>query len=230
MLNLINQLFGTIMPNGDITAAAFLGATFCSLAIGLFIAYMYMLKNSYSKSYIITLALLPAIVELVIMLVNGNIGAGIAVAGAFSLVRFRSAAGSGQEITSIFLAMAVGLATGMGYIGVAVVFAVIITLVNLLLQKVGFGDKDPEERMLKVTVPETLDFEGVFDDIFDKYTTRAELQDVKTTGMGSLYKLSYKVNFRQKASVKGMMDEMRQRNGNLEISCGRATAVKSDEL
>ena len=230
MLNSLNVFFASIMSDGTITGAAFLGATGCSLAIGVFIAYMYQLKNEYSQSYIVTLALLPAIVQLVIMLVNGNIGAGIAVAGAFSLVRFRSAAGSGQEITSIFLAMAVGLATGMGYIGIAVLFTIIITFANILLQRTEFGAKNPEERTVKIMVPENLDFEGIFDDIFDKYATKAELIDVKTSGMGSLYKLSYRVFFRKKASVKGMMDEIRQRNGNLEISCMRAVAVKSDEL
>lgn len=223
-------IFGTIMASGEVTGAAFLIATLCSLAIGIFIAFMYTIKNNYSKSYIVTLALLPAIVQVVIMLVNGNIGAGVAVAGAFSLVRFRSAPGTGKEITSIFLAMAVGLATGMGYIGIAAVFAVIITLANLILSNCGFGDGLAEEKTLKITVPESLDFEGIFDDIFDRYTTKAELEDVKTSGMGSLYKLTYKIVLRQKASTKAMMDEIRQRNGNLEIACSRPVMVKSEEL
>ncbi len=223
-------LFGSIMTNGSITGAAFLIATLCSLAIGVFIGFMYTIKSSYSKSYIITLALLPAIVQIVIMLVNGNIGAGIAVAGAFSLVRFRSAPGSGKEITSIFLAMAVGLATGMGYIGIAALFAVIITLANLILSNSRFGDGVNEEKTLKITVPEGLDFEGIFDDIFERYTSKAELQEVRTSGMGSLYKLNYKIVMRAKASTKGMIDEMRQRNGNLEICCSRPVAIKADEL
>ncbi len=223
-------IFGSIMANGSITGTAFLIATLCSLAIGVFIAFMYTIKNTYSKSYIITLALLPAIVQVVIMLVNGNIGAGVAVAGAFSLVRFRSAPGSGKEITSIFLAMAVGLATGMGYVGIAAMFAVIITLANLILNSTGFGSGANEEKTVKITVPEGLDFEGIFDDIFERYTTKAELVEVKTSGMGSLYKLNYSVVLRSKASTKGMIDEMRQRNGNLEISCSRPVAVKSDEL
>jgi hypothetical protein len=223
-------IFGSIMANGTITGTAFLIATLCSLAIGVFIAFMYTIKNTYSKSYIITLALLPAIVQVVIMLVNGNIGAGVAVAGAFSLVRFRSAPGSGKEITSIFLAMAVGLATGMGYVGIAAMFAVIITLANLILNSTGFGSGANEEKTVKITVPEGLDFEGIFDDIFERYTTKAELIEVKTSGMGSLYKLNYSVVLRSKASTKGMIDEMRQRNGNLEISCSRPVAVKSDEL
>ncbi len=223
-------IFGSIMANGTITGTAFLLATLCSLVIGVFIAFMYTIKNSYSKSYIITLALLPAIVQVVIMLVNGNIGAGVAVAGAFSLVRFRSAPGSGKEITSIFLAMAVGLATGMGYIGIAAMFAAIITIANLILSNVSFGNGANEEKTLKITVPEGLDFEGIFDDIFERYTTKADLVEVKTSGMGSLYKLNYSVVLRSKASTKGMIDEMRQRNGNLEISCSRPVAVKSEEL
>jgi hypothetical protein len=223
-------IFGSIITNGTITGASFLIATVCSLAIGLFIAFMYTIKSSYSRSYIITLALLPAIVQMVIMLVNGNIGAGVAVAGAFSLVRFRSAPGTGREITSIFLAMAVGLATGMGYIGIAAIFAVIITLANLILMGSGFGSGAAEEKTLKITVPEGLDFEGIFDDIFARYTTKAELCEVKTSGMGSLYKLNYSIVMRNRASTKGMIDEMRQRNGNLEISCSRPVAIKAEEL
>ena len=223
-------LFGTIMASGTITGSAFIAATICSLLIGCFIAFMYTIKNNYSKSYIVTLALLPAIVQVVIMLVNGNIGAGIAVAGAFSLVRFRSAPGTGKEITSIFLAMAVGLATGMGYIGIAAIFAILITVANLILSSVSFKGFVSEEKTLKVTVPESLDFEGIFDDILIKYTNKAELEEVKTSGMGSLYKLTYKIAMRQNASVKRMIDEIRQRNGNLEITCSRPVTVKAEEL
>ncbi|MBQ7658054.1 MAG: DUF4956 domain-containing protein [Butyrivibrio sp.] len=223
-------IFGSIITNSTVTGASFLIATVCSLVIGVFIAFMYTIKNSYSKSYIITLALLPAIVQMVIMMVNGNIGAGVAVAGTFSLVRFRSAPGTGKEITSIFLAMAVGLATGMGYIGLAAIFAVIITLANLLLIGSGFGSGSSEEKTLKITVPEGLDFEGIFDDIFARYTKKAELCEVKTSGMGSLYKLNYSIVMRDRASTKGMIDEMRQRNGNLEISCSRPVAIKAEEL
>lgn len=226
----MDYIFGTIMTNGTFTGSAFLISTICSLVIGAFIAFMYTIKNTYSKSYIITLALLPAIVQVVIMLVNGNIGAGVAVAGAFSLVRFRSAPGSGKEITSIFLAMAVGLATGMGYIGIGAIFAVIITVANLAISNLNFEKGIAEEKTLKITVPESLDFEGIFDDIFEKYTEKAELVEVKTSGMGSLYKLNYSIVMRAKGSTKGMIDEMRQRNGNLEISCSRPVVVRSEEL
>ena len=223
-------IFGTIMTSGTITGVSFIIATLCSLLIGCFIAFMYTLKNTYSKSYIVTLALLPAIVQVVIMLVNGNIGAGVAVAGAFSLVRFRSAPGTGKEITSIFLAMAVGLATGMGYIGIATIFTVLITLANFVLSSLSFKGSCSEEKTLKITVPESLDFEGIFDDIFMRYTSSASLEEVRTSGMGSLYKLTYKITVRDKASTKGMIDEIRQRNGNIEITCSRPVMVKAEEL
>lgn len=223
-------LFGTVMESGTITGSAFVSATLVSLAVGIYIAFMAGLKARASRSLAITLALLPVIVQVVIMLVNGNLGAGVAVAGAFSLVRFRSQPGSAQDITNIFLAMAVGLATGMGYIGLAVLFAIVVTLINYVLKTIGFGGAGSEVKTIKITVPESLDFEGIFDDIFARYTTSAELEEVKTTGMGSLYKLTYSVTMRGKASTKGMIDEMRQRNGNLEISCSRPVALAGAEL
>ena len=225
-----DYIFGSIITNGALTGGTLIIATLCSLVIGCFIAFMYTIKNNYFKSFIITLALLPAIVQMIIMLVNGNIGAGVSGAGTFSLVRFRSAPGSGKEITSIFLAMAAGLATGMGYIGVAAIFTVIITVANLILSSISFNGHGQEEKTLKITIPESLDFEGVFDDIFSRYTDKAELEEVKTSGMGSLYKLTYKIVLRQKASTKGMIDEIRQRNGNLEITCSRPVMVRAEEL
>ena len=221
-------LFGSILTDGVFTGGAFLAATICSLVLGWFIAFIYSKTGQGSKSFLVTLALLPAIVELVIILVNGNIGAGVAVAGAFSLVRFRSAPGKGQEITSIFLAMAVGLATGMGYLGVAVLFALIITLVNYLLVHSSLGEDAKEERILKIEVPEGLDFEGVFDDLLQKYTQRFELTQVRTAGMGSIYKLTYRIAMKSGVSMKEMMDQIRQRNGNLEVSCGREVTAENE--
>lgn len=163
------NLFSSIMSKGDITLSAFLIATFCSLLSGFIIAGMYMVKSRYSKSLIISLVVLPCIVQIVIMLVNGNIGTGIAVAGAFSLVRFRSAAGNGREISWIFLAMSVGLATGMGYVFLALLFALLISLVELILNLVNFGGEADEARNLRIFIPESLDYEGKFDDVFESY-------------------------------------------------------------
>ena len=223
-------VFGTIMPNGTITGLTFIISILCSLAIGVYIAFMYTIKNDYTGSFVTALALIPAIVQVIIMLVNGNIGAGVAVAGAFSLIRFRSAPGSGKEIVSIFLSMAAGLATGMGYIGIAVIFVVVITLANLLFSNISIFNGANGEKYLKITVPEGLDFEGIFDDIFERYTTKAELIDVRTTSMGSLYRLNYKIILRAKVSTKTMLDEMRERNGNLEIICSRPISSKTEEL
>jgi len=214
----------------SLTVSTFFLATISSIIIGLLIAACYKLKNEYSASFIVTLVLLPAVVQLVIMLVNGSVGTGIAVAGAFSLVRFRSVAGSGQEITSIFLAMAAGLATGMGYIGIAFIFTIIILLVNYIVVSVGFTNGNDKQQIMKIMVPESLDFEGIFDDIFEKYTTKAEIVEVKTANMGALYRLEYRVTFRKDVSVKAMMDEMRTRNGNLEISCSRKSLLKEASI
>ena len=221
-------LFGTIVKQGMVSPGGFLAATIVSLLIGIFIAFMYSRVNHCSSSVLFTLIMVPAIVQLVIMMVNGNIGAGLAVAGAFSLVRFRSIAGKGQEITVIFLAMATGLATGMGYLGIAVIFAVIMMLLYTALSIVKIG-QNGRERLLRITIPEDLDYDEVFDSIFKKYTKRSELLEARTTNMGSLYKLQYAVVLKNGAKEKKFLDEIRTRNGNLEVSIGKML-LRTEEL
>lgn len=218
---MLSNIFTSIITSGQFTAAQFGVVTLVSLLCGIVIAVAYSVKNKCSRSFIVTLILLPAIVELVILLVNGNIGAGVAVAGAFSLVRFRSAPGRGQEITSIFLAMAVGLATGMGYVGVAILFTFVISLINLLLNVLKVGEGNENHRTLKIMVPENLDYEGKFEDIFDKYLSSYTYEEVKTSNMGSLYKLTLSVVTKPGVSTKAFLDDLRTRNGNLDISLGR---------
>lgn len=173
-----------------------------------------------------TLVMLPAIVQIVIMMVNGNIGAGVAVAGAFSLVRFRSVAGKGQEITAIFLAMTAGLATGMGYLGLAVIFSLVMMAVFFILQACHAGEH-LQEREVRITVPEELDYEGLFEEVFGRFTKTNELTEVKTTNMGSLYRLTYTVTLLPGASIRQMLDEIRILNGNLEVACGRPVTGNS---
>ena len=213
-------LFQSILST-TITAGGFLWCTLASLLLGAVIAAAFMFRSRYTKSFILTLAILPAIVQVVIMLVNGNLGTGVAVMGAFSLVRFRSTPGSAKEIGSIFLAMAVGLATGMGYLGIAVVFTVILSGVSLLYAATRFGEGAKTEKQLKVTIPESLDYTGIFDDLFQEYTSRAELISVKTTSMGSLYQLQYQIILKDQSREKEMIDAIRCRNGNLDILCGK---------
>ena len=211
---MLNSIIGT-----ELTVETFIICTLASLILGVPIAVVSMYKTRSSQSFAITLAILPAVVQIIIMLVNGNIGAGVAVAGAFSLVRFRSAPGSAKEIGSIFLAMAVGLATGMGYIFLAAIMFLLVSAVMIILTATGFGNKKTE-KMLKITIPENLDYEGLFDDLFEKYTLSHELVKVKTSNMGTLYELEYLITL--KGTVpKNLIDDLRCRNGNLNIICGR---------
>ena len=179
-------MLDSILTSG-LTLPTFLICTAASLILGLLTALVCMYRQRCSRGFAVTLAILPAMVQMVILLVNGNIGAGVAVAGAFSLVRFRSVPGTAREIGAIFLAMAIGLATGMGYVALATIFFVIVAAALLALTAMRFGDRSPRERLLKITIPEDLDYDGLFDDIFRQYTSSHALERVKTTNMGTLY-------------------------------------------
>jgi len=201
-----------------------------SLVLGFVLALAYCFRSRHTKSFVLTLAILPAIVCVVIAMVNGNVGAGVAVAGAFSLVRFRSAPGSARDIAFIFLAMCVGLVTGMGYLACAAAVTVVLGAVAMLYQTISVGPLgDSADRSLRITVPEDLDFSDLFDEILDKYTTYHELMTVKTTNMGSLYRLVYNVGMRDLSQQRAMIDELRCRNGNLEIALSHQEA-NNDEL
>lgn len=223
-----SNLFGSVLQT--LTIGNVLICTLASLALGLCIAGIYMFRNTYSKNFAVTLALLPAMVQAVIMLVNGNLGTGVAVMGAFGLVRFRSVPGSAREIGAIFFAMAVGLATGMGYLLYAALFAVVIGAAMLALAATPFGEQRGGEKDLRVTIPENLDYTGVFDDLFQKYATGAKLLRVRTTNMGSMYELQYRLSLRDEAREKEFLDAVRCRNGNLTIVCGRVASGREEVL
>ena len=228
----MNILFqGVFQETGSgIQVGDFLLCIGVSILIGLFIALVYTYKNTYTQSFILTLTLLPAVVCVVIMMVNGNVGAGVAVAGAFSLVRFRSAPGTAKEICAIFLAMGAGLITGMGYLGFGVLFTVILSLAMVLFTALGVGRKKTGKKMLHITIPENLDYEGVFDEILEKYTNKSELVTVKTSNLGSLYKLTYQVIMKPNQNEKKFLDDLRCRNGNLEIMLTRQEQSSMMEL
>lgn len=225
MIPVPDLLFGSILEAG-ITAQSFFICLAAALVLGMLVAGVYMFKNTYTQSMAVTLALIPALVQVIILLVNGNIGAGVAVSGAFSLVRFRSAAGSARDITCIFLAMTLGLATGMGYIGVAVVTGLAVCLLLVAYSALSFGKKPPVEKELKITIPENLDYTDLFDDLFDEYTSASELVSVRTTDMGSLYNLHYHITLKSADIEKALIDAIRCRNGNLEIVCGKVPQLK----
>ncbi|MBO4235377.1 MAG: DUF4956 domain-containing protein [Firmicutes bacterium] len=226
----MTNIFASIFSSGTLTIGGFAISLVVALILGAVIAIVYSYHTEHSNGFLITVSLLPAIVAVIIMMVNGSIGASVAVAGTFSLVRFRSAAGTAREICAVFLAMAVGLACGMGYVAFAAVFAIVLAIVTTAYDRLGFLEvRDGGlEKVLKVTVPEDLDYEGMFDDLFAKYTSKSKLTSIKTSNLGSLNKLHYNVTMKKAGTDKSFIDELRCRNGNLEISL--ALLADSGEL
>ncbi len=189
-----------------------------SIILGLIIASVHMFTTKYSKNFLITLAVLPVMVQVIIMMVNGNLGTSVAVLGAFSLIRFRSMPGNSREIVSIFFAMGIGLAVGMGHLVFASTITVLVSIILIVLSKSKFGEKAICEKKLKITIPESLDYSNVFDDLLNKYTKVNVLEKVKTTNMGSLFELTYNIVVKDDINEKEFFDELRCRNGNLSIS------------
>ena len=210
----------------SVSTLEFLMCCIASLVLGAAVAAIYMFRHNYSKNFVVTLALLPLIVQMVITLVNGNLGAGIAVMGVFNLVRFRSIPGSAKDIGSVFLATAVGLATGMGFIGLAVLFTIIVAIANVAYVLSPFGQPQQPAKVLRITVPEDLEFSGMFDNVLARYAAEHELTEVRTTNMGSLYQLEYAVRLVQPGLEKQLIDEVRCLNGNLKVSLGNAQQVR----
>ncbi len=209
-----------------LTLSAFLICLGGAIALGLLTAFVFSFRMHNSSSLTVALALLPPIVTLVIMMVNGSIGAGLAVAGTFSLVRFRSAPGTAREICGVFMSTAIGLACGMGYVGVAAIFFLVMGVLVLTLRAARLGETSGSYRVLKITIPENLEYDGLFDDLFEKYTSRHELQRVKTTNMGTLFELSYEIYIKDSEVKKEFIDAIRCRNGNLNVSCGRRNEIE----
>ena len=218
---LFRGLFDTTLTD-TIAPGDFLLCVGVSLLLGLLLCGMTMWHSRFSRSLMVTLAILPAVVCVVIMMVNGNVGTGVAVAGAFNLVRFRSAPGSAREIGALFVAMGTGLITGMGYLGYGVLFTLILGAAMMLYNAVSLRSRavSATERTLHITIPEDLDYAGVFEPVLSKYTRQYSLTQVKTTNMGSLFKLTYDLTLKNPDQEKNLIDQLRLRNGNLEISLG----------
>ena len=187
-----------------------------SLVMGILTSLVFSYKNKLSSSLSLTLAILPVAMSMVVVMINGNLGVAVAVAGGFTLVRFRSIAGTGREISAVFTVMTLGVICGMGYIGIATIFFAVIAALVLLLTALGFGQKKAE-KLLRITIPEDYDYTGLFDEIFDKYGVRAQIAKIKTTNMGSLIDVSYKVTLPGETVSKQMLDDIRSKNGNLGV-------------
>lgn len=189
-----------------------------AMVLGILTALVFLYKSRHSASFALTLCLLPMTVAIIILLVNGNVGTGVAVAGAFALVRFRSVPGTAKEIAAIFTEMAIGLALGMGYVGIAAVFFVFSAAITLVLTSVNFGAVSKSQKRLKITIPESFDYDGLFDEVFEKFSVKAYLEKVRTTDMGTLFELTYDVSLPGRQMPKAFLDELRTRNGNLTIT------------
>ncbi|MBQ7359151.1 MAG: DUF4956 domain-containing protein [Lachnospiraceae bacterium] len=223
---MLDNFWNISTPNSSM--GGYIVCVLASLVLGAVIGCIHMYRNNYSKNFILTLLILPAVVQAVILLVNGNLGTGVAVMGAFNLVRFRSVPGNSREIANIFLAMATGLATGTGYLGIAVLMVVLIGLAQILMVTLNFGNSKGSLRDLKITLPEDLEFDGIFDDLFAEYTTKHRLIKVKTANMGSLFEIHYQVALKSDESLKKFMDAIRCRNGNLPVVCNYVPEDKEE--
>ena len=224
MLDLTTADFTTV-TNGTLLLSSLV-----SIILGAIIAASFNFRNKKSKGFLMTLSVLPFIVQIVIMLVNGNVGTGVAVMGAFSLVRFRSVPGNAKDICSIFLAMAAGLATGTMHLILASLAVIVVCALNVVYTLIPDSGSAGAEKELTILIPESLDYASVFDDIFDNYTTQNELTQVKTVNMGSLYQLKYTIKLNDKTKEKEMLDEIRVRNGNLEVICSRNISNETEQL
>lgn len=202
--------------------------TGAALLLGLIIALVYMSDGKYSKNFTVSLVILPALIQSIITMVNGNLGTSVAVLGAFSLVRFRSVPGNSKDISYIVFAMAVGLATGVGFVSFAALMTLVIGITFLILSKTKFGEQKNLEKELKITIPEDIDYTSIFDDLFAKFTKKISLEIVKTTNLGSMYELHYKVILKDNNEEKKLIDELRCRNGNLPIVCSRPKMNKEE--
>lgn len=218
---MLESIFNDSMITTNISIFSCLICMIVAIVLGAIISITYKITTKTTPQFLLTLTILPVLVQVVILLINGNLGTSVAVAGAFALVRFRSLPGNSKEIICVFWAMAIGLALGMGYVVFAIMVTVIVAGLVLILNKCVLKENTSNQRKLKIIIPEDLDYEEVFEDILKKYTEKAELMKVKTTNMGSMYELSYRVKLNKEIASKKLIDEIRCRNGNLLVMLER---------
>lgn len=221
------NLFGSILT-GDFTLMQFMIVIVASLVLGFIVSLAFMFRNTYSKSFITALILIPAIETVVILLVNDNLGVGLSVAGSFALIRFRSIKGNAKELVSIFLVMSIGILCGTGYVTLGAIFTLLLCVVMVALVLVNFGKQPSSEKYLKITIPESLNYDEVFNEILRKYTNSYELISIKTLNLGSLFRIEYHISLKNNKNIKKMIDELRTRNGNLEIMCSSLASDREE--
>ena len=212
---MFNSIFDSSVNGLDITTGLICAAV--AVGLGIVIAITHMKTSQTTKGFLVTLATLPLLVMAVMIMINGNLGTSIAILGAFSLIRFRSIQGKAKDLLSVFFAMMVGLACGMGHVLFATVITAISVVAIVFFSNTNFLEPNKKQRILKIVVPEDLDYEEVFNEIFAKYTSKAELIQMKTMNMGSLYKLTYDITMKSNVREKDFLDEIRVKNCNLKV-------------
>ena len=212
----MNNLLGSIFTE-SLTLGQFMLAMITAIVLGMIVAFAFMCKSNHSNSFVTALVLIPAVETIVIMMVNDNLGVGLSVAGSFALIRFRSIKGTAKELTAVFISMTIGIICGTGYIAIAFIFTLLVCGMMAILSLIDFGKESEQKRYLKITMPESTDYDKAFDDILRRYTTSYELETIKTLTLGSLFRIEYEVTLKDTKKMKKMIDELRTRNGNLEI-------------
>ncbi len=220
--------FTSILHTGSFTLQTVLLTMLTALVLGVILALVYRSSHSHTSSFAVVLAVLPVVESVIIMLVNGNLGTGLVVLGAFGLIRFRSATGSAWDIGFIFFAMAVGLAVGLGFLTLAAVLTVVVSVIMFVLERLHFGISIPKEKQLRITIPEDLEYTGIFDDLFQTYANNYRLDRVKTINLGTMYELTYVVDLKDLAKEKEFIDALRCRNGNLTVILSTLLRNKDD--
>ena len=209
-------MFNSILTE-SLSLSSFAICISVAFVLGFIISILHMKTARSTRNFTTTLLILPALVTTVILMVNGNLGTSIAALGAFTLVRFRSIPGNSREILAVFFAMAIGLAVGTGFVGFACLFTLIVALVILIADVCHFGEMKREEKILKILIPEDLDYTSCFDEELETFTSHHELQKAKTVNMGSVFELTYRIELKKETNEKEFVDALRVKNGNLKI-------------
>lgn len=231
MESILLALSGTTTAEVEITNSIAVIYSVAAGLLGLLISLTYMKTgNRVSKNFARTLITLPILVCIVLLVVNGNFGTSIAVLGAFSLVRFRSLQGSSRDISFIFFSMTIGIVCAVGEVILATILTIAICIIYFILNAIKYGANNTEEKDLKITIPENLDYSDIFDDLFERYTKEHRQIAVRTTNMGSMYEINYRVKLKNEREEKQFLDDIRMRNGNLTVICGRCDMNEAEEL
>lgn len=227
---MLDSLFNVTLTSTTLSFSSAIITIIVAIVLGGLISVTYMKTNpnGYSQNFTLTMIILPVIVAMIILLIGNNIARAFSLAGAFSIIRFRSAPGDPKDIAYVLFTMAAGLACGVGALGYAVLFTIILCLLMVVLNRLNFAANKKTQKLLKVTIPEDLSYEEAFTEVFEQFSVGYELKKIRTTELGSLYELVYIVTINDSINQKAFLDTIRCRNGNLDLSLTMVPGGSSD--